>query len=122
MALRDAKAPDVRSCSLACFHGPCVDRCPMASAVARVKSASASRSEKQTLVDPAGLTQIQNKKMRSGSRFMLAAQSLADLVHQRIAREGFLQEESLFQEIFVASVVFKVARHVNDAQTVPQVF
>lgn len=41
-------------------------------------------------------------------------------MHQRIAREGFLQEETLLQEVFVASVVFEVARHVNDPQAGPE--
>jgi hypothetical protein len=36
-------------------------------------------------------------------------------------REGFLKEEALLQEVFVASVVFKIARHVNNPQAGPDV-
>ena len=52
---------------------------------------------------------FKTEEMRSGSRFTVVPESFAHLVHQRIAREGFLKEEALIQEVFVASVVFKVA-------------
>jgi len=54
--------------------------------------------------------------MRSGPRFAVVPEGFANLVHQRIAGEGLLQEEALLQKVFVASVVFKVAGHVNDSQ------
>ncbi len=54
-------------------------------------------------------TRSPTEEMRSGSRFGVVPQGFANLVHQRIAGEGLLQEEALLQEIFVASVVFKVA-------------
>jgi hypothetical protein len=43
-------------------------------------------------------------------------QRFAHLAHQSIARETLLKEETLSQEVFGASVVFEVARHVNDLE------
>jgi len=59
--------------------------------------------------------------MRSGSRFRAVPQGLAHLEHQRIAREGLLKEKTVLQEVIVAAVVFKIARHVNDPQPDPKI-
>ena len=59
------------------------------------------------------------EEMRSGSRFRLVSQGFAHLVHERIAGERLLKEETLLQEVLVASVVFEIARHVNDPQVGP---
>jgi len=63
---------------------------------------------------------FKTREMRSGSRFRAVPQGLAHLEHQRIAREGLLQEKTFVQEVIVASVVFEVARHVNDPQPGPE--
>ena len=57
--------------------------------------------------------------MRSGSRSRVVPQSFANLVHEGFAREGLLQEETLLQEVIVASVVFEVAGHIDDPQSDP---
>ncbi len=52
--------------------------------------------------------------MRSGPRPRVVPQSFADFVHEGFAPEGPLQEETLLQEVIVASVVFEVAGHIDD--------
>ena len=57
--------------------------------------------------------------MRSGPRPRVVPQSFADFVHEGFAPEGPLQEETLLQEVIVASVVFEVAGHIDDPQSDP---
>lgn len=66
------------------------------------------------------MDEFKTEETGSGSRLTVVPEGFAHLVHQRIAREGFLKEEALLQEVFVASVVFKIARHVNDPQAGPE--
>ena len=47
----------------------------------------------------------------------LLLQGFADSAHQGIARERLLKEATLVQEVFIAPVVFEVARHVDDLKT-----
>jgi len=52
---------------------------------------------------------FRKEEMRSGAGSRVVPKGLADLVHQRIPREGLLKEETILQEVFVAPVVFQIA-------------
>src|SRR2546430_12019891 len=56
--------------------------------------------------------------MSSGSRFRVAPQSFTHLVHQRIAREGLLKEETVLQEVFVPLLITRGSLTCNDPNPV----
>src|SRR5215467_1589805 len=95
---------------------------PRSFAIAPKSPAITSESSERRKHECYSLASAQTRLWRGRFCRWLALQSLRNFAHQCIARERLLQEVAFFEEFLITSVVFQVARHINNPQALPKSF